>query len=356
MENVDLSDDEFLSLLRPLTLSQYDDCKVSTVNRVKKLIGEKPERKKMQRDMGPLLNPLDWLAIVVFIAAFLISSLHILTHIGSLSKMIYREQNFGISISENFSIITHQVGFIFLAESSMLLFMTTYRISLRRSAKLWQKILNVYLVLSLTAMVFIILANFSAGLTFLESLMPPIFTIGLSLNLERLIVELLDRRITINQKYQTAISTWEQSVEDPTQFPNYKQMLIREIWERLSKMKDNHEAADATTRQKIIAVNRELQRDAWADEAVDGERRVENLRKHGVDKTEAEKLVGRSPLLDLVKLIREGKEEIVQTDVAGANLGTLVWTDFRTNKNWGPYKTKQLMILAIQRVAKNEEN
>lgn len=184
--------------------------------------------------------------------------------------------------------------------------------------------------------------------------MPAIFTIGISLNLESVVVEMLDRRASVNQKYQIAISTWEKATDDPTQYPNYKQLLIREIWEKLSKLKDNNELIDVSIRHKILAVSRELQRDEWAKEMVSSEHRVEIMVQRGINKNEAEKLIGKSPLLDLVKLIRENKDNIIKTEIAGANLIENTWIDFRNNKTYGPYKNKKLLILAILRRAQND--
>lgn len=359
---------DFLRRLRPLTLTQYDECKVVALQRVTKLIGEKPTRRRLRRDLGPLLTPLDALALVVFLAAFLVSSVHILAHAGGLAATTYRPPDPtggdpGLVVSAYVYAVVHQGGFLFLAEASMLLFMVTWRTQTREERRTWyrlpRRLFSVYLLLALVAMTFVLVANLASGLTLLEALMPPVFTIGLGFHVERLVVELLDRRAFLNRRLQEALDVWERATEDPTTYPSYRQLLLREIWEKLARMKDNRDLADAPANLKRAAVERELGRDLWTEEVVEVEKRVETYREAGLTETQAEEVIAHeADLHTLAEMVRyaadglTGRSAVLVTTAGTANLEHLTWIDHgQDDRTYGPYKTRTTMAQAIRSVA-----
>lgn len=85
--------------------------------------------------------------------------------------------------------------------------------------------------LALIAAVFVIVANWQSEVGGLESIMPAMFTLGLGLNLERLLVATLKRREDVTQQYLAALATWEAATVDPTKHPDYLPVLRQEIWQ-----------------------------------------------------------------------------------------------------------------------------
>ncbi|HSS97892.1 MAG TPA: hypothetical protein VLK33_12720 [Terriglobales bacterium] len=75
--------------LKPLTLEQYDQCRARALERVSKRIGDKPTREQFQRELGALWTILDIIALVVFLPALAISSIHIIAHMGNLAEASY---------------------------------------------------------------------------------------------------------------------------------------------------------------------------------------------------------------------------------------------------------------------------
>lgn len=139
-----------------------------------------------------------------------------------------------------------------MAEGSLFLFMVLFAVT-RNSWRRW-----IFLVLALVAATFVIVANWQSGVGTLESIMPATFTIGIGLNLERLIVASLQRRHEVTIHYLEAMATWEAASQDATKHPDYIPILRQEIWQRLLSLKANQPRADAPVAFKHQAVSREL--------------------------------------------------------------------------------------------------
>jgi len=249
--------------LKPLNLEQYDKCRESALERVKKRIGEKPTRKQFKRELGAVWTLLDILALVVFIPALVISSIHIVSHMGKLAGDGFDQSaqaQAGTIISRDFFVAAHQWAFIPLAEGSMILFLVMF--GLQKDG--WRRI--VYLLLAALAGSFVLIANWQSNIGFLESLLAPAFTIGIGLKLEHLIIQILRRKKEVDERYLEALGIYEAATADPTQHPDFSKLLRQEVWQKLISLKANAVFADAPTGFKVAAVRREQARDSWADE------------------------------------------------------------------------------------------
>jgi hypothetical protein len=260
-----------LSGLKPLTTPQYDQCKASALERIRAHIGEQPSRKQFERELGPLWSVLDILAVVIFVAALLISSLHIMDYVGQ-------------AVGEENTLI-NQVGYIFLAEASLILFMTLHGLTAkRRQRRTWYlRHVSIHLLLAATAAVFIFVANLESGVGILLSLMPPLFTTGISFNLERLIVQSIQRRSEVNERYMAATTDYEAGSKDPESHSRFEQYFMQALWDRLISLKANRDFSDAPAAFKVAACRREMQREQWINAAPD-----ENLELPKPDKPEGE--------------------------------------------------------------------
>jgi|GEM_PF-5801360 len=119
--------------------------------------------------------------------------------------------------------------------------------------------------MALTAALFVLLVNISSGVGLLEGIMPPLFTIGIGFRLEAIASEFLARRHEIDDKYSKALLNWEQLQDDPTQHPDYLPILRAEIWHYLTvRLSSNKDFADAPRLFRWQAVEREIQREHWA--------------------------------------------------------------------------------------------
>lgn len=249
-----------LSDLRQLTTLQFDECKDRAVKRVERHLGEKPTRAHFQRELGRLWTALDVLAVIVFIPALLLSSIHIVTHVGALSGAAFdglRQASSGTVFGRDLFVAAHQWLLIPLAEGSMILFLVMFGVS-RDGWRRWT-----YLLLAALAVVFVLAANLSSGLGILESVLAPAFTIGIGLKLEHLILQYLKRSSEVTKKYLEALATWEAATADATAHPDYKPFLMNELWAALMKPKTNQWAIEAQPGFKLAAVLRELERENW---------------------------------------------------------------------------------------------
>jgi len=255
-----------LSDLRQLTTLQFDECRERAIKRVQRHLGERPTRARFEKELGRLWTILDVLALIVFLAALFISSIHIVTHMGALSARDYDTLNqatSGTVTTRDFYVASHQWAYIPLAEAAMILFLVmfgTFRDGWRR----W-----VFLSLALLSVAFVLVANFSSGLGILESSLAPAFTIGIGLKLEHLIIQHMKRRREVTERYLEALAIWEAATNDATEHPNYRPYLMNELWAALMKPKTNQWAIEAQPGFKRAAVERELSRENWTEGAAE---------------------------------------------------------------------------------------
>lgn len=250
-----------LNDLKPLTIAQADECRARALERVSKRIGDKPSRNQFKRDLGRLWSVLDILALVVFIPALAVSSIHIISHMGHLAEASYlatAQASAGTVISRDLFVAVHQWALIPLAEGSMILFLVMFG----QSREGWRR--AVYFALALLAGVFVLVANWQSGIGLLESLLAPAFTIGIGLKLEHLIVQSLKRKREIDEKYLAAVAVYESASQDATQHPDYAPLLKQELWQQLIKPKAAAPFVEAPAGFKYLAVKRELDKDGWA--------------------------------------------------------------------------------------------
>lgn len=266
-----------LNDLRQLTTYKIDEAKQAALKRVERHNGEKPKREQFQRELGQIWTVLDTLAVLVFVVAFIISSIHIITHVGVLAVNAYSTLTriaVGIQIDQSWFVGLHQLLMIPLAEGSMILFLVMFGISAKpkpilqpgEKAKFelnWRR--WTYLALAVGALLFVANANLSSGMGWLESVLPPFFTVGIGLKLEHLIVKKMRRDDEVTKRYNHALSIWEAATADPTQHPKYLPFLRNEIWKALMALKTNQWAMEAPEGFKYAAVAREIARENWTE-------------------------------------------------------------------------------------------
>lgn len=250
-----------LADLKQLTLDQYDACKERALERTHKRIGERPTRRQFERELGRLWTMLDLIALVVFACALVVSSAHIIIHMGKLASASFDATGAAAFMDKSVFVAIHQWALIPLAEGSLILFTVMFSVTHHT----WRRWL--YLLLAAVAVMFVLVANLQSGIGLLESILAPAFTIGIGLKLEMLIVQSLKRRREVDAKYLEAMNIYEAATQDATAHPAYKRHLMQEIWQKLMSLKANQVFADAPPGFKRLAVEREMKRDQWMDDA-----------------------------------------------------------------------------------------
>lgn len=247
--------------LKQLTTDQYDKCRELALERVKSRIGSKPQRKDFERELGALWGVLDILALIVFVAAFIISSLHIQDYV--LSEVTGK--------GDTAYTLINQWGYIALAESSMVLFMVLHGLTAKqRRARGWfLRHVSIHLMLSSVAGVFIFTANLSSGIGELLAIMPPLFTTGIAFNMERLIIAGITRRNEVDTRYLASLKDFEAASKDPEQHSLFPSFFKQELWSKLISLKPNQGFKDAPAGFKAAAVEREMERDQWVSATPD---------------------------------------------------------------------------------------
>lgn len=266
---------EPIQAIKALSTDQYQAAVDKAIARVKHRIGRRPVKKDFQREQARAWSVLDGLAIIIFIAALVISSAHIIAHMGVLATLSYETFNstnnieeVGVTLTSGDYVIIHQIGMIFLAEASMLLFMVMHGMSAAQRTGRFRWF-SLPLVLALIAAVFVFISNWQSGIGDLEALMPPVFTVGIGLRLEYLIVYSINRRDAVEAKYHHALDIYEQASQDPQSHPDYLSLLKMELWSALVAV--NRDIKESPMGVRQLAVRRELERDLWtkmADQAL----------------------------------------------------------------------------------------
>lgn len=250
-----------LSEMRELTTSQYDSARNAAIQRIQKRIGDKPRRADFKQDYAPLWGTLDILAIVIFIAAVMVSSLHILVYAGGQAQASFIETRaievLGIKPTQMIYGLMHQAGLLAIAESAMLLFFVMARINTGFAR--WGNG-----ALALLACIFVVVANWNSGLNEFLSLLVPAFTIGIGFRLEDRITENMRRSSEIDTQYRHAINEWAKASSDPTKHPEWLSTLAVEVWQKLVGYKSNQSFIDAPADFRRLAVSRELEKENWA--------------------------------------------------------------------------------------------
>lgn len=249
--------------MKELTGTQFDAARLAAERRAALRVGDRPRRADYRREYGALWGALDALAALIFAAALAISSVHILAYAGHEAAASFdRVQGaplLGLAVEGAAYGVIHQLGFILLAESAMLLFFVLYRTG--RGVERWLS-----LALALAAMIFVVVANLSSGLNLFLALLAPAFTIGIGFRLEALIAEKLRRAREVDARYRAALEVWEAASADITRHPDYRALLAQEVWAKLMAQRANAGYVDAPPALKRAAVQRELAKDAWAVE------------------------------------------------------------------------------------------
>lgn len=353
--------DNALDLVGPLTSEQYDKVKAQVEARALKELGAEPTRKSVRYDMGPLFNPEDYFAIIVFCAAFVVSAIHIATLMGGIvAGLVTAPVQGGIYIAQSVIIQAHQIAFILLAETAMILFMVRWRLGVRELMESLKKaqgtdmpklrprdhlrrFLSVDLCLALLAVGFTLYANLESRLPFLESVMPPLFTIGIGIHLEHVFVELLHRQKTLGSLLVQRQSEWREAVERVRTSKEYRRLLTRLLWEALLQVNPSARGMAFTDKEKWALVQREISRETWYERMISTQEKL-------APEVLAE---GSQTLGALLEAVEQADDGINRIEVGGhwADLAELTWFNAEKNKSYGPYKAKSNMIGAIRNVA-----
>lgn len=200
------------------------------INQAKKLViertGAKPHKAQFAIEAEKPYDMLDLVMLIVFTAAFFISSIHILIHMDKLASNSYdivldeQRENVrvadseifeaGITINPQFYISSHQIAYIFLAEGSIILFLIMFGQTPKSDFRKY-----VYLIIAILSIVFVLVANIQSNVGTLESIIVPIITIGLGFRIEKIFERYINNRKEVDRKYRKALEQYELATANP---------------------------------------------------------------------------------------------------------------------------------------------
>ena len=218
--------------LPSLSSDEYDNAVSSAKSRLAERIGTKPRRKDYQIDYASIFDIVSTLKLIVFLGAFVVSTLAMLDFVGQDVANNYKAPEAGISLALPVAATVNQVASFLLAESALLTFMLlANREMLKVAAKRNKVHLVLYLGLVILSGLFVFYVNYVHGL--LIGYMVPFITIGLGIAIEPEIHELISRREETTNRYLEALRVYESSSVDITAHPDYKNLLYQAVWDNL---------------------------------------------------------------------------------------------------------------------------
>jgi hypothetical protein len=298
--------------MKRLTLNDYDKIKDKVLERVGALIvepvrktkddavkklGEKPKLEDYHRSFKSGDETLTYLAAVVFVAAFLVSLMHIWQFMGTVASSTYHRVDGIANVPLWLWTTGHMVLFVFMAEASMILFEVQHKIQNYENDD--DDNVSIFRVLSGSATLFIFIANLSSVnysasdigqwivlvFSVFIAFLPAAFTFGIGRYLERKIVAYRIRVQDAQRQYYRAIDEYdrhmkremddyeytysqafeiyETSASTPESHPEYGKLFANALWDAIAKK--NPAYADADARLRIAAVKREMFRDEWTN-------------------------------------------------------------------------------------------
>jgi hypothetical protein len=282
--------------LRGLSTAQYDMAVVQADNRLRKRINgrvlKKPERKDFGREWGSVFNWMDLFLALIFVSAFIISSIHIIQTTGRIVHDSPVHEYSGIYISKDDSAIAHQIFSILMADAAMIFFFVMFALQVKKikSRKDFGNITMgvMSLAAALFAASFVLYSNVESGLGLL-GVLPPFFTITGGFRIENIITELIYRKNEIDRLYLEAMLAYEENeritneaLKDITTHPEYRTVLMQAVWDRVVSYNKIDPAAYSTEDQAKLAIIEINKRDwsRYADMEVEEELIEEEKPKH----------------------------------------------------------------------------
>lgn len=279
--------DQTISLddLYRLTSTEYDRAQADAEARLKQEAGnEPPQRREFRREQARKWVIQDTLAAIILIAAWAVSTLHVMTLVGKGAAASYGAISLDAYVGDIMDSLSygriHQWGYIALAEAAMILFMTMHLSRNKRGRypdePLWLYNLRMRVTtLSFMAVlsgVFIFYANVTSGIGVLESIIPPIMTIGLGIYFEGRLAGFLLAVEDTDRRYMAALDAWEQAHFRPREHVRFRELFAQELAQRLNtKNKNRVTAGDIPPQLLYQAVQREYRMRERMQRALDAE-------------------------------------------------------------------------------------
>lgn len=257
--------------MKGLTFNEFNKTLRATKSELTQRLGERPHRRDFMRDQEPLFDVLDVFAVIVFVAAWIASSLHIIKEIGQAAFSSYGTPAAGmpqgILGSAGDYVTLHQFAFVLLAEFSMLLFGVMWasrRTSLRQGENMFsyalRSALSIPLWLFVGSALFVVNMNIASGLETLPSVLAPAVTIGLAIYMEEKLGALLRRRQEITRRYTSAVTNWDVAQDDIQAHEEFIPVLSQALDDVLRRKNSKIEPGDDEVKLAVAAELARLQR------------------------------------------------------------------------------------------------
>lgn len=237
-----------LNTIRTLSSTQVQKCQDFAKDRVTHINGEAPNRQDFEKAFPSLMNWVDYVLFLLYVAVLTISLTHLIFYgaeLASESWDVVREgANYGLTkvFSKDSYIILHQLSLFAMSEAGIIFFMVRYH---RRKEKILRDMFNEgflgYLRYFITKHVsfniiaaswcalLVIIANLQSEVGAFLGLLIAFLTILMSERVSELVSELEFRKETIEIRYTEEMDEWSKYNLNPDIHPSFMSFLQQAI-------------------------------------------------------------------------------------------------------------------------------
>jgi hypothetical protein len=268
--------------LQALTNEQYDAAKETAKARIVKAAGAKPTLDQFEKRAGrksALERSMEVALLLIFLATAMLSTLHNLQFTARSVQQLscVAEEGSavkcGLTVGVYDFIVAHQIALILAAELALFVFMGMHREPyLPQVEGFWpnvrrmvRKEMSVWRLLAAVAVSYIFMANASSitqGGNVLIAMIPPVFSIGIGLWLEKELKTRDEAKKEMNREFELRLAKWALETENPEDNSKYFTYRNQAIWQKLVSLKANVFAENWPIELKRYAVSRELLRES----------------------------------------------------------------------------------------------
>lgn len=233
----------------PLRVEQYQEIRNHAEERVKELIGEKPNSKDYTVSMVGVFTIMDWIIFALYILLLCFSLIHVFLWAGkeaafsfsalspeSISNQVFAITNNGFQISQGAYIIVHQVSLLGVSELGIVGFSMfhayrgKYELKLQKATTIYGKVYNFvnhyfFLILALLCAIVVFVANMSSNFNLFVSFLIPVLTVSLSERFSHLFSKSYEFQLDTELRYKNDLENWTTYTSNPNQHPEFLGML-----------------------------------------------------------------------------------------------------------------------------------
>lgn len=330
----------YLDKVRELNWAEQEEAKrIAEERLIYDEFGERPTKKSVSKREQPIWTPLSAILSLLLLVSLAVSGSHLWLYNGIIvaEKMGYETP----APNETWWMISHQWGYIIMAEAALILFLIQWGLSryynnrYEESLEKWQQLVDQYesgnisaddvpqkpsrnplavdrfsqimfLVLAISALLLIVFANLDFfWAARMINFLPAMYTAGIGFILKSDFMIWFRRRWKVHVDYIEALDKWVESTKNIRRHERWDEYKMIAIWNVAEKNVDGITGSESPA-FRLAYVEREMDKDRWAINP--GLFRQQNV----YNQNDVEEQDAFSREVSRIQIIKKGRENIYQ--------------------------------------------